>query len=78
MLRAVINTPGIDSGSLMVELREGPDGTTAVAASLDVALPEGRRILHLAPYYLTLRMAVKDLKIDRDGLLTVSFNVMND
>ena len=37
-------------------------GTTAVAVSLDVDLPEGRRIMHLSPYYLTLRTAVRDLR----------------
>ncbi len=75
MLRAIINTPGIDSGSLLVELREAPDGATAVAVSLDMALPEGRRIMHLAPYYLTLRTAVDDLEIDQDTLLKLSFSV---
>ena len=75
MLRAIINTPGIDSGSLMVELREGPDGATAVAVSLDMALPEGRRTMHLAPYYLALRTAVDDLTIDEDTLLKLRFSV---
>jgi hypothetical protein len=75
MLRAIIDTPGIDSGSLMVELREGPDGATAVAVSLDMALPEGRRIMHLAPYYLTLRTAVDDFTIDKETLLKLSFSV---
>lgn len=75
MLRAIIDTPGIDSGSLMVELREAPDGATAVALSLDMALPEGRRVMHLAPYYLTLRTAVEDLTIDEETLLKLSFRV---
>lgn len=75
MLRAVVDTPGIDSGSLMVELRRAQDGATAVAVSLDMALPEGRRIMHLAPYYLTLRTAVDDLTIDRETLLKLSFSV---
>ncbi len=75
MLRAIVDTPGIDSGSLLVELRKAPDGSTAVAMSLDMALPEGRRIMHLAPYYLTLRTAVDDLVIDRETLLKLSFTV---
>jgi hypothetical protein len=78
MLRAVIGTPGIDSGSLMVELREAPDGATAVAISLDMALPEGRRIMHLAPYYLTLKTAVDDLTFDSDTLLKLSFSVAGE
>ena len=75
MLRAIIDTRGIDSGSLMVELREGPDGGTAVGVSLDMTLPEGTRIMHLAPYYLTLRTAVDDLEINQDTLLKLSFIV---
>jgi len=75
MLRAIIDTPGIDSGSLMVELRESAGDGTAVAVSLDMALPEGRRIMHLAPYYLTLRTAVDDLTVDQDTLLKLSFKL---
>ncbi|CAN5320917.1 hypothetical protein BH09ACT5_BH09ACT5_12770 [soil metagenome] len=78
MLRAIVDTPGIDSGSLMVELREAPDGATAVAVSLDMALPEGRRIMHLAPYYLTLNTAVDDLTVDQAALLRLSFSVRAD
>lgn len=75
MLRAILDTPGTDRGSLMVELRKGPDATTAVGVSLDMALPEGRRIMHLAPHYLALRTAVDDLTIDTRDLLRLSFTV---
>jgi hypothetical protein len=68
MLRAVLDLPETDAGSLLVELRRSPDGSTAVAVSMDMSLPEGRRIMHLAPYYLTLRTAVADLEFDRDRL----------
>lgn len=61
LLRAVLDTPGADSGSLLIELRGRPDGATAVAVSMDIELPEGRRIMHLAPYVLTLRTAVDDM-----------------
>ncbi|MFM9877388.1 MAG: hypothetical protein ACKVOG_06010 [Rhodoglobus sp.] len=72
LLAAVLATPGTDTGSLMVELRRATDGATAVAVSLDMALPEGRRIMHLAPYYLTLDAAVEDLAVSRHG---ISFRV---
>ncbi len=78
MLRAILDTPGADRGSLMVELRGVPDGTTAVGVSLDMALPEGRRIMHLAPYYLTLKTAVSDLTIDTHDHLLLSFKVDTD
>ncbi|MEO8094676.1 MAG: hypothetical protein ABI632_07060, partial [Pseudolysinimonas sp.] len=54
LLQAILDTPGTDAGSLLVELRGADDGSTAVGVSLDMELPEGRRIMHLAPYYLTL------------------------
>lgn len=68
MLRAVLDLPETDAGSLLIELRASPDGSTAVAVSMDMSLPEGRRIMHLAPYYLTLRTAVDDLVFDRERL----------
>lgn len=77
MLHAILDTPGIDNGSLMVELRAAPDGATAVGVSLDMALPEGRRVMHLAPYYLTLKTAVDDLTFDHDQLLKLSFSFGN-
>jgi hypothetical protein len=64
LLHAILETPGADTGSVLVELRAQDDGSTAVAVSLDVDLPEGRRIMHLSPYYLTLRTAVRDLHWD--------------
>jgi hypothetical protein len=78
MLRAILDTPGTDRGSLMVELRAAPDGATAVGVSLDIALPEGLRIMHLAPYYLTLGTAVDDLTIHSEEHLRMSFRVPAD
>jgi hypothetical protein len=75
LLQAILDTPGTDAGSLLVELRSVPDGSTAVGVSLDMELPEGRRIMHLAPYYLTLGTAVKDLQWSRDKFLQLSFNL---
>ncbi len=68
LLRAVLDTPGADTTSLLIELRGRPDGATAVAISVDVDLPEGRRIMHLAPYLLTLRTAVDDMTWDATSL----------
>lgn len=68
MLQAILDMPETDTGSLMIELRTAADGATAAAISMDMTLPEGRRIMHLAPYYLTLRTAVDDLHFDRDRL----------
>ena len=75
LLQAILDTPGTDAGSLLVELRGRPDGATAVGVSLEMELPEGRRILHLAPYYLTLRTTVEDLTWSEDRFLRVTFNL---
>jgi hypothetical protein len=75
LIRAILATPGTDSGSLLVELRGHPDGSTAVGISLDFELPEGRRIMHLAPYYLALRGSVDDLQWSDDRFLRVTFNL---
>lgn len=68
LLRAILELPETDHGSLMIDLRKASDGATAVGLSLDMALPEGRRIMHIAPYYLTLRTAVDELNVSRDGI----------
>ncbi|MEO6533669.1 MAG: hypothetical protein ABIO06_08860 [Pseudolysinimonas sp.] len=68
LLRAVLDTPGADSSSLLIELRGRPDGATSVGISMDIDLPEGRRIMHLAPYALTLRTAVDDMTWDATSL----------
>jgi hypothetical protein len=75
LLRAILDTPGTDAGSLLVELRGHPDGSTAVGVSLDIELPEGRRIMHLAPYYLALRGSVDDLEWKDNRFLRMTFNL---
>jgi hypothetical protein len=75
LIQAILATPGTDAGSLLVELRHSDDGSTAVGISLDMELPEGRRIMHLAPYYLTLGTAVRDLQWSNDRFVKLSFNL---
>lgn len=75
LLRAILDTPGTDAGSLLVELRAHPDGSTAVGVSLDFELPEGRRVMQLAPYYLALRGSVDDLEWSDEKFLRVTFNL---
>jgi hypothetical protein len=75
LIRAILDTPGTDTGSLLVELRAHPDGSTAVGVSLDIELPEGRRVMQLAPYYLALRGSVEDLTWSDDKFLRVTFNL---
>jgi hypothetical protein len=66
LLQDMLGNAVVDRESLLIELRADPDGSTAVALSLEVDLPEGRRVVMLAPYYLTLKNAVENLSW-RDG-----------
>jgi len=64
LLEQIMRDPMTHDGRLLIELRGQPDGSTAVGVTVDVDLPEGRRIAIIAPYYLTLQTAVDDLRWD--------------
>ena len=64
LLLAVMDDPATDNGSLFIELRGQPDGSTAVAMSIDIDLPEGRRVMMIAPYYLALQTTVNEISWD--------------
>ncbi|PRY69339.1 hypothetical protein B0I08_10211 [Glaciihabitans tibetensis] len=61
VLQDMLANSVVDRESLLIELRAQADGATEVALSLEVDLPEGRRVAMLAPYYLTLKDTVEDL-----------------
>jgi hypothetical protein len=75
LIVAAMESPTVDPDSLFIELRGQADGATAVALSLDVDLPEGRRLLLLAPYYLTLKPTVDNLAWDDGRSLKLTFQV---
>jgi hypothetical protein len=75
LLVAALENSVVDRSTVLVELRAQPDGSTAVALSIDVDLPEGRRLLLLAPYYLTLKTTVDDLSWDNGESLLVKFRI---
>ncbi len=64
LIDAVVNDPSTQAGSLFIELRGGEDGSTAVALSVDLNLPEGRRMMMIAPYYLALTTTVNEFSWD--------------
>jgi hypothetical protein len=64
LLGAVMDDPATDSGSLFIELRGRADGSTAVAMSIDIDLPEGRRMMMLAPYYVALQATTNEISWD--------------
>jgi hypothetical protein len=75
LLLAAMDSPVVDRQTLLIELRAQPDDSTAVALSIDVDLPEGRRLLLLAPYYLTLKTTVDDLSWDDGRNLMLKFRI---
>lgn len=78
LLAKVAESPIVDSETVLVEIRSAPDGSTAVALSLDLDLPEGRRLTLLAPYYLTLKTTVDSLAWDDGRRLMMTFTVAGD
>jgi len=75
LLVAALESSVVDRQTLLIELRAQPDGSTAVALSIDVDLPEGRRLVLLAPYYLTLKTTVDDLSWDDGRSLLLRFRI---
>jgi hypothetical protein len=75
LLVAAMQSTMVDQRTLLIELRAQPDGSTAVAVTIDVDLPEGRRLVLLAPYYLTLKTTVDDLSWDDGRSLLMRFSI---
>jgi hypothetical protein len=75
LLVAAMESTMVDQRTLLIELRAQPDGSTAVALSIDIDLPEGRRLVLLAPYYLTLKTTVEDLSWDDGRSLLMRFKI---
>jgi hypothetical protein len=61
-----------------LELAPGGDGNVAVALTLDLELPEGRRTAVLAPYYLSAKSVVRDISWTNGRSLVVRFGVDGD
>lgn len=59
----------------VIELRGETDGSTAVAITMDVDLPEGRRVKLLAPHYLELTTIADDLALDAGKKFKVRFRL---
>jgi hypothetical protein len=75
LLVAAMESTMVDQRTLLVELRAQPDGGAAVAVTIDVDLPEGRRLVLLAPYYLTLKTTVDNLSWDDGRSLLMRFRI---
>ena len=60
LILTVLDSPEVEYPHVLIEVRREHDAT-AVAITIDAGLAEGRRIVLLAPHYLSLRGAVDDL-----------------
>ena len=78
LLLAALDDPRLESPRLVIELRGDGDGATAVAITMDVQLPEGRRVTLLAPHYLTLSAAAYDLSWSSGDLVRMQFRLPAD
>jgi len=75
LLFAVLGSPALVPDTLAIEVRGGDDGDVAVALSMRLDLPEGERLMLLAPYYLTLQATVDDLEWDDQDQLSMRFRI---
>jgi hypothetical protein len=75
LLVAVLESAALVPGTLAIELRDSSDGGVAVGLSMRLDLPEGKRLMLLAPYYLTLQSTVDDLVWEDQDLLSMRFRI---
>lgn len=75
LITAALESPVVAGENLRLELRALEDGTTAVALSMDITLPEGRRVMMLAPYFISLKASVDDLEWDVGEQLRMHFKL---
>ena len=75
LLVAVLNSAALVPDTLVIELRSSADGGVAVGLKMRLDLPEGKRLMLLAPYYLTLQSTVDDLVWDDQDQLSLRFRI---
>lgn len=76
LLDALLGDPEQQLGSARVELRRTSGGGIAVALRILSTLPEGRRETFLAPYYVSLRSTVENLRWRSGPVTAVEFEVV--
>lgn len=73
MIDALVAHPESGFVSARITLRSIGAGDVAVAMRINTTLPEGRRISFLAPYYVSLSAAVRDIQWRDGASLKVEF-----
>lgn len=75
LILAVLESPDLAEDSLSIELRDSDGGNVAVALTMKLELPEGKRMMMLAPHYLTLQATVDELVMDQQDQLRLRFQI---
>jgi len=75
LILTVLDSPEVEYPHVLVELRREHDEAIAVAITIDAGLAEGRRIMLLAPHYLSLRAAADDLHWKGGETIRMRFRV---
>lgn len=75
LIVAVLDSSALVPDTLSIELRDSVEGGVAVGLTMRLDLPEGMRMMLLAPYYLTLRAAVDDLTWEDHDQLKMRFRI---
>jgi hypothetical protein len=75
LIVAVLESAALVPDTLSIELRNSSEGGVAVGLTMRLDLPEGKRMMLLAPYYLTLRATVDDLTWDDRDELSMRFRI---
>jgi hypothetical protein len=75
LMVAVLGSAALVPDTLSIELRDSGDGGVAVGLRMRLNLPEGKRMMLLAPYYLTLQATVDDLEWDDRDQLSMRFRI---
>jgi hypothetical protein len=75
LIVAALESSALVPDSLSIELRDSADGSVAVGLTMRLDLPEGKRMMLLAPYYLTLRATVDDLVWENRDQLNMRFRI---
>lgn len=75
LILTVLDSPEVEYPHVLIEIRRETQHSTAIAITIDAGLAEGRRIMLLAPHYLTLRTALDDLHWKGGDTIKMRFRV---
>ncbi len=78
LIDGLFNDPDAEVFGARLDLAPAEDDAVAVAVTVGLSLPEGRRTSVLAPYYLTVKSVVRRIEWRGGESLVVTFDVDSD